>query len=454
MRIARRALLGAGAFAALWTAARPTRGAAAALEPDGFRAIAAGSAAAKLQPDAAATLGLGYDGQTPGPLLRLGLGEELKLRLINKLDLPTTLSWPGLRISNSMAGLADLTQPPVAPGGHFDCALQPRDAGFALYRPHAAGAAAQIARGLYGPIIVDEARPPEIDFEAIVALQDWRLDAGRQVDEAPIKPGEPRLGALLGANGVEAPLALSPPPGGRVRLRLANASVARIMTIAIDGARATIIAIDGQPSEPFEPLRNQFPMGPSARFELMFDMPREMGAVVRFIVKGGEASPLADEPDRVALALTAAGPSATARPPIAGLPPNPLLPREIDLARAQRVDVALAGGAGAPFSLNGQTITAPWPEKPLFRVARNSPVTLGVLNKSSIIQAIRFGGHVGRLLHPLDDGWEPYWRDNVLIAPGKTAHIAFVADNPGLWPIESANPDFAEAGLRTFFEVA
>jgi FtsP/CotA-like multicopper oxidase with cupredoxin domain len=456
MTIARRTFLGAGALATLWTAFGSKAGLGApALEPDGFRLIEAGPAPAKVAPGAGEIHGLGYDGETPGPMLRLRLGDELKLRLLNKLDLPTTLHWLGLRISNSSAGIGDLTQPPVAPGGRFDCVLKPPDAAFALYRPHwGKDAGAQIARGLYGPIVVEEALPPQVDLEAIVALQDWRLDRDGGVDESPLKPGEERLGRVIGANGALTPLSLSPPPRGRVRLRLANASVARIMTIAIDGVRPTIIAVDGQPSEPFEPLRNQFPIGPGARFELMFDMPPELGAAVRFILKGGEASPIADELDRPMLIFTAAGEAAPARPPFPGLPPNPLLPKEIDLARAQRLDIAFAGGGGAPLTLNGETIVLPWPEKPLFRAARRAPVTLGLINKSSTFQAVRIGGHVGRLLHPLDDGWEPYWRDNVLIAPGKTAHIAFVADNPGRWPIESADPDVAAAGLRTFFEVA
>ena len=59
-----------------------------------------------------------------------------------------------------------------------------------------------------------------------------------------------------------------------------------------------------------------------------------------------------------------------------------------------------------------------------------------VANKTAAVQAIRLWGHVARLLHAMDDGWEPYWRDTFLIQPGRTAHIAFVADNPGKWPIE------------------
>jgi len=56
-------------------------------------------------------------------------------------------------------------------------------------------------------------------------------------------------------------------------------------------------------------------------------------------------------------------------------------------------------------------------------------------------------------LHSMDDGWEPYWRDTILIQPGRTAHIAFVADNPGSWPIESAIPEHRAAGVGAWFQV-
>ena len=78
-------------------------------------------------------------------------------------------------------------------------------------------------------------------------------------------------------------------------------------------------------------------------------------------------------------------------------------------------------------------------------------MTLALVNRSSVVQQIHVHGHAMRLLHDLDDGWEPYWRDSVLVAPGKTKHVAFIADNPGKWVIESLIPD--RQGLSTWFLV-
>jgi len=453
----RRALLGGGVAASFWAWGRAALAQAPA-PPDGFRLLEAAAASAWFAaPPAPATRLLSYNGASPGPALRLRKGEELKLRLVNRLDEGTTLSFPGLRAANAVAGIGGLTQPPTAPGASLDIRFTPPDSGFSLYHPDAGGATArQIGSGLFGPIVVEEASPPAADLEAIVVLADWRLDEKGEIkddfSDSAVARAAGRLGALLTANAAPAPLTLTPAPGARIRLRLANAATARVMSIGVTGVKPLIVAVDGQPSEPFEPLRNVFPMGPGARFELMFDMPREAGAAVGFILRGGEAAAVPGELDRPMAVFEAKGEALAARPAIAGLAANPLLPAEIDLARATRFDLTISGGGAAPFAINGASFSD-WGAKPSFAVPRGAPVTLGFANKTAVTQAMRLGGHVGRLLHALDDGWEPYWRDTVLVAPGRTVHIAFVADNPGKWPIGSAIPEHRAAGVIGWFQV-
>ena len=91
--------------------------------------------------------------------------------------------------------------------------------------------------------------------------------------------------------------------------------------------------------------------------------------------------------------------------------------------------------------------------KPLFTVKRGAAVSLALVNKSAFPQQIHVHGHVVRLLHDLDDGWEPYWRDAVLVAEGRTKHIAFIADNPGRWALESLVLERQVTGLAAWFEV-
>ncbi|MBV8110683.1 MAG: multicopper oxidase family protein [Hyphomicrobiales bacterium] len=447
----RRAVLAGGLSAAAWRLI--ARAETPALTADGFLLFEAGPSRHPLAPppaDPAATLS--YAGATPGPLLRLKKGEELKLRLVNKLAEPTALNFPGLRTANASAGYGGLTQPRLQPGGSSDIRFAPPDSGFNLYLPHAGLIdAGQQGRGLFGPIIVEEVNKVDADQDVAVVLSDWNLGERGQIKDDFADPalarGSGRKGGLVFANGEAAPLKFAARPGARLRLRLGNAATARLTNVGIDGARTFIVAVDGQPSEPFEPLRNQFPMGPGARFELMVDMPRAAGASVRLILKGDAGA--ADQPF---VTIATQGEPLAERASAPGLTANPLLPAEIALEAARRYDFALSGGGAAPFALNGATFVD-WSPKPAFVIPRGAPSVFAIANKTAVVQAIRLGGHVARLLHSMDDGWEPYWRDTVLIQPGRTAHIAFVADNPGKWPIESTIPEHRAAGVGGWFQV-
>jgi FtsP/CotA-like multicopper oxidase with cupredoxin domain len=131
---------------------------------------------------------------------------------------------------------------------------------------------------------------------------------------------------------------------------------------------------------------------------------------------------------------------------------NPRLPAEIALESARRCDFAITGGGPAPFAINGATFID-WAPKPAYVIPRGQPTVFSLANKTAVVQAIRLWGHVARLLHSMDDGWEPYWRDTILIQPSRSAHVAFVADNPGKWPLESAIPEHRAAGVGTWFQV-
>ena len=92
------------------------------------------------------------------------------------------------------------------------------------------------------------------------------------------------IAKLLTLNAQKLPLERSVVPGGRVRLRLANASIARLAAIRFDGVRPLIVAIDGQNCDPFEPVHRTIPAGPGSRFELMLDMPPDKGATAQVVL--------------------------------------------------------------------------------------------------------------------------------------------------------------------------
>jgi FtsP/CotA-like multicopper oxidase with cupredoxin domain len=154
------------------------------------------------------------------------------------------------------------------------------------------------------------------------------------------------------------------------------------------------------------------------------------------------------------LSLAATGVSLSPRAPIAPLPPNPNLPPAIRLERAVRKEVTITGEerpGGLPWLLNGKVGSVGMPA--LISVKRGSPVVLTVNNRSPVPQPLHLHGHVIRLLHPYDDGWDPYFLDSVQVPEGRTSRLAFVADNPGKWLLASSVLERFDAGLWTWIEV-
>jgi FtsP/CotA-like multicopper oxidase with cupredoxin domain len=419
--------------------------------PPAPRLLEARKGELRLSP-AAATEIWGFDGATPGPLLRVRQGGDLSVRLLNRLETPLTLHWHGMRGDNGMDGVAPLTQQPVPPGAQFDYRRKALNAGLFCYRPSVWPLTPELmGRGLKGLLVVDEPQPIPADADIVAVLDDWRLDAQGRIEGAfggEPAAGDGRIGSLLAVDGKPAPFRRDFSPGARVRLRIANLANARIMFLGFENMQPFVVAVDSQPCEAFEPVRRTIPVAPGARFEIVFDLPPDENATAKVVLRG------VNEPDRDLLVFTARGAKAPQRPPIAALPQNPLLPAEIKLAASKKVDLAIEPphASVASWTINGAPTKA-YDGPPLFQVKRGSPVTLGFVNRAAVPIVMHVHGHAVRLLHDLDDGWEPYWRNGVVVPPQKTKHVAFVADSPGKWALHDDILEHEAAGLATWFEV-
>ncbi len=404
----------------------------------------------RLRPDAGAEVEAWTFNGSLAPVLRIKQGAELRLRLRNDTALPLSLHFHGVRGPNAVDGVGGLTQEPVAPGGSHEYRFIPADSGTFLIRPCVLGGSAEPQeRGLPGLLIVEEASPPPVDQDLALLIDDWRLsDDGslalfeKVVEAAPAG----RLGSWLSVNGKATPLKIEAPSGGRVRLRLANACNARAMRLRFDGLKAYVIAIDGQPTSTFEPLRASLPFAPGTRYDMLVDLAPEAGATGAVMALIGDGLPL--------LEIATTGEKRPALPAVAPLPPNKKLPETIKLQNATRKDVVIKGDPktpNSPWSINGTAGKADG--APLAKVKRGSPVVLTLTNQTGFMQPLHLHGHSARLLHALDDGWEPYWLDTIQVPENKTVRIAFVADNPGKWLLASTVLERFDAGLWTWIEV-
>ncbi len=111
-------------------------------------------------------------------------------------------------------------------------------------------------------------------------LQDWRLqDDGSLMPfgQTALAAAHGRLGNLVTVNGKPVPATIEARPGARVRLRLGNACNARATRLRFEGVKVYVAAVDGQPTDTFEPLRATLPFPPGTRYDLMVDLPERRG---------------------------------------------------------------------------------------------------------------------------------------------------------------------------------
>lgn len=404
------------------------------------------------------------NGAVPARPLRIRLGDTAVITVDNKTDQPLALHWQGVRGASGMDGVGGFSQEPIAPGASFVYRLTPPDAGIFLWRPVMLGQSGPAQdRGLSGALVVDEINPPLVDLDVTVVVDDWLLTDDSKVVPFERGPGHAaagRLGSWITVNGRAAPERIPVALGARVRVRLVSACNARLMRLRFDGMRPYVIAVDSQPTDSFEPLRAALPFPPGGRYDLLVDVPNEGGGVGTVMAQIGAGVPL------LMLVATDKPVSRPALPAIGPIGENKLLPPAIRLQDALRVDMIIDGGARAtpdgkldlttvdlskPWTINGAAGDAS--SKPLFSVPVGRPVVLAISNKTIWTQVMHIHGHTCRLLHPLDDGWEPYWTDNAQIPEGRTLRFAFKADNPGKWLISSGVIERFDAGLWTWFEV-
>jgi len=182
-----------------------------------------------------------YNGTVPGPVLRVRLGEEIEVKLHNRLPQPTTIHWHGVRVPNAMDGVPGVTQEAVAPGASFTYRFTPKDAGTFWFHPHVR-TAEQVERGLYGVLIVDDAAPRPYSRDEVWVLDDWRLGPDGQIDPNFVTrhdlAHDGRWGQLVTVNG-ETSQELIVRPGERIRLRLVNTSNGRVYRPDFSGLDTT-----------------------------------------------------------------------------------------------------------------------------------------------------------------------------------------------------------------------
>ncbi len=162
--------------------------------------------------------GWAYNGQVPGPTIRLQTGDTLIVDFQNELGADTTVHWHGLHVPFAMDGVT-WQGAPVGPGESFQYSFTVEQSGTYWYHPHV-DSERQVDLGLYGVIVVEDPQEPVADRELVVVFDSW--------DEYSFdNSGEAGHGGLDGAtlewttNGLLDPV-FPATAGERIRVRAVN----------------------------------------------------------------------------------------------------------------------------------------------------------------------------------------------------------------------------------------
>lgn len=115
--------------------------------------------------------GIGYNGSSPGPVLRLTEGEAATIRVTNNLDQPTSIHWHGLILPYQMDGVPGISYPGIAPGETFTYSFPVVQNGTYWFHSHTGF---QEPDGAYGAIVITakDREPYRYDRDYVVQLTD------------------------------------------------------------------------------------------------------------------------------------------------------------------------------------------------------------------------------------------------------------------------------------------
>ncbi|MGO4715639.1 multicopper oxidase family protein [Bradyrhizobium sp. 2TAF24] len=366
---------------------------------------------------------------------------EFELALTNDLPIPVAADIRGLLGAAAHEPL--LARPPTAPGATTKLNLSLRQAGTLLLDTRLLGDAG--ARALpVRPLIAREAVPVAADRDQVLLIEDWRLAA----DGTATAPGrDPAATPVLFTINGRPSLDLAVAQNERLRFRIINGCQRAVIALKIDNHDVRVMAIDGQPAEPFIARNSQVVLAPGTRIDAVVDMTGAPSGIFAIQLHDGTAPrPLArlvygDKPRPLTAPLLATEPF-----------PSNGLPEKLDLRNALRVDLPLdvrtsteAAGWASPASFSAT-------RAPVFRTKRGRVVVLALINRTSSAVMFRLHGGPFRLLDRLDDGWKPFWLDTLILDAQQTHRIAFAA-TPGAWLLETAGTDWSAPRLVQWYAV-
>lgn len=133
-----------------------------------------------------------YDGDVPGPVLRMSVGDQRRVKLVNASPRATSLHFHGVAYANEDDGSLEHPASVVQPGCVHVYTITARVPGVFPYHSHTAAddVRLEVARGQYGAVVVADANEPPATHEFVVFLAAMGIEAAATPGGAGGEAGE------------------------------------------------------------------------------------------------------------------------------------------------------------------------------------------------------------------------------------------------------------------------
>jgi FtsP/CotA-like multicopper oxidase with cupredoxin domain len=427
-----------------------------------------------------------YNGEFPGPLLRLKEGRPVVVDIHNDTDTPEQLHWHGQTVPVDVDGAAEEGTPYIHAHGTRRISFTPGPPGLRFYHTHLVPGA-DLTGGQYsgqvGTVYVEPKREAgRYDREVFLMLKEFQPTLSRGGDMASdFLANSARVKSLedLGEGAMRASMASGKPhgyevgyglfsingrmlghgepirvkQGERVLFHIVNGSATEIRSLALPGHRFEVVALDGNPV----PKPVEVPvlwLGTAERVSAIVEMKtpgvwvmgdladddrsKGMGIVIEYAGRTGKPKWAKPLPYRWDYSIFGKQ-DATANPD-----------ETLEMIFAKN-NAALDGFN--VWTINGVAFSMEKME-PMFRLRRGRRYRLRMRNASDDVHPIHLHRHSFELARIAGKATSGIMKDVVMLGGYQEAEIDFMADNPGRTLFHCHQQLHMDFGFMALFDYA
>jgi FtsP/CotA-like multicopper oxidase with cupredoxin domain len=382
---------------------------------------------------------IAYNGQVPGPLLRMKEGVPVVVDVYNETDHPDIVHWHGQMISSQADGSVEEGSPLVPARGHRRYHFTPKPAGCRWYHSHAFAGKdlhRSLFTGQFGFVFIEPKNDPgRYDREVFLTMHQWEPFFTTMGEDIGGAPPPPNNGLEIGyhsfsfndkALGHGEPVRVR--EAERILFHLLNASATETVNVALASHSFTVVALDGNPV-PAPQTVPVLQVGPAERVDAIVtmnspgiwimgttdndDRQHGFGVVIEYANRHG--APGWTPPKDTPWDYTSFG--------------NPAAQASAPEGQFELVIKKIPGGHGGfnRWTINGKS----FPKTDPLMVQAGKRYRLIFNNQSDDAHPLHLHRHSFELTKVGGKATAGVVKDVVMVDPYKTVEVDFTADNPG-----------------------